>query len=297
MGHFDTSLTADHQSNVQQRRAPHRSGDAGPERPECPAGRNGPGGAIHLPLGPGHDAQGLPVQCRDWASLNTTPASQNSSTSWAATTCTSPPTPWRQCGILWAYGSGSSGGCSPRSIPPMSARTTAGQHAHEERRRTAAAGGMAIPHGGQLGKVYIRDLQWRRGLLALKGGAPVFTSVAVAPPTASVVVTGTQAFTATALDQNGTPLSPQPTFDLLQGVSGGGSTSPPAEGLHRRQHAVRAVPPSPSAGDGRRHLHPERDGERHGQGQHHRHAGERDRRHQYHVHLHRTSPWMRAATR
>jgi hypothetical protein len=53
--------------------------------------------------------------------------------------------------------------------------------------------------------------------------APVLTSIAVAPASASVQTGGTQQFTATAKDQNGQPMSPQPAFTW--NVTGGGSIS------------------------------------------------------------------------
>ena len=50
---------------------------------------------------------------------------------------------------------------------------------------------------------------------------PVLTSIAVTPASASVQTGGTQQFSATAKDQFGQPMSPQPAFTW--GVSGGGS--------------------------------------------------------------------------
>ena len=52
---------------------------------------------------------------------------------------------------------------------------------------------------------------------------PVLTTITVSPASASVQTGGTQQFTATAKDQYGQPLSPQPTFTWT--VSGGGSIS------------------------------------------------------------------------
>ena len=49
------------------------------------------------------------------------------------------------------------------------------------------------------------------------------TSISVSPPSASVAVSGTQQFTATARDQFGNPMVPQPTFTWT--VSGGGTIS------------------------------------------------------------------------
>jgi hypothetical protein len=62
-------------------------------------------------------------------------------------------------------------------------------------------------------------------LLVLTAGAsaPVLTSISVTPASASVSPGGTQAFAATAFDQFGTALSPQPSFAWT--VSGGGSIS------------------------------------------------------------------------
>ena len=51
--------------------------------------------------------------------------------------------------------------------------------------------------------------------------APVLTSVTVSPANASLPTGGTQQFTATGLDQNGKPLSTQPSFTWS--VSGGGT--------------------------------------------------------------------------
>ncbi len=56
---------------------------------------------------------------------------------------------------------------------------------------------------------------------------PVLTSITVSPASASVATGGTQQFSATALDQFGNPLSPQPAFTWS--VSGGGTIS--ASGL------------------------------------------------------------------
>jgi hypothetical protein len=53
------------------------------------------------------------------------------------------------------------------------------------------------------------------------GVAQTLTSISVAPATASVTVNKTQQFSATAYDQFGQPMSPQPTFSWT--VSGGGS--------------------------------------------------------------------------
>jgi hypothetical protein len=50
---------------------------------------------------------------------------------------------------------------------------------------------------------------------------PVLTTIAVSPASASVQVNATQQFTATAKDQYGNPMSPQPTFTWS--VSGGGT--------------------------------------------------------------------------
>jgi hypothetical protein len=50
---------------------------------------------------------------------------------------------------------------------------------------------------------------------------PTLTSISVSPPSASVAPNGTQQFTATARDQVGNPLVPQPSFTWT--VSGGGT--------------------------------------------------------------------------
>lgn len=55
--------------------------------------------------------------------------------------------------------------------------------------------------------------------------APVLTNISVAPSTASVPVSKTQQFTATGLDQFGTAMAPQPTFNWA--VSGGGTITNP----------------------------------------------------------------------
>lgn len=53
---------------------------------------------------------------------------------------------------------------------------------------------------------------------------PILTSIVVSPNPANLVVNGTQQFTAVANDQNGNPLSPQPSFAWSQSSrSGGGS--------------------------------------------------------------------------
>ena len=59
--------------------------------------------------------------------------------------------------------------------------------------------------------------------LTLSEGDPTLTSISVSPPSASVAVSGTQQFTATARDQFGNPMVPQPTFTWT--VSGGGTIS------------------------------------------------------------------------
>jgi hypothetical protein len=53
------------------------------------------------------------------------------------------------------------------------------------------------------------------------GSTQTLTSITVSPSSASVEVGGTQQFTATAYDQNGLPLSPQPVFTWS--VNGGGT--------------------------------------------------------------------------
>ncbi len=60
-----------------------------------------------------------------------------------------------------------------------------------------------------------------RGSIQMAAAAPVLTSIAVSPPSASVAVGGAQQFTATARDQYGAAMSPQPAF--AWSVSGGGS--------------------------------------------------------------------------
>ena len=60
--------------------------------------------------------------------------------------------------------------------------------------------------------------------------AQTFTSVTVAPSTALVNLNQSQQFTATAKDQNGSPLAIQPAFTWT--VSGAGSVN--ASGLYRR---------------------------------------------------------------
>jgi hypothetical protein len=52
---------------------------------------------------------------------------------------------------------------------------------------------------------------------------PVLTTITVSPASASVTTGGTQQFSATGLDQFGSPVSPQPTFTWT--VSGGGTIS------------------------------------------------------------------------
>jgi hypothetical protein len=51
--------------------------------------------------------------------------------------------------------------------------------------------------------------------------SPILTTISVSPSSASVVVNGTQQFAATAKDQSGNAMSPQPTFSWT--VSGGGT--------------------------------------------------------------------------
>ena len=62
-----------------------------------------------------------------------------------------------------------------------------------------------------------------RGSIATVTAPPVLTTIAVSPPSASVQTGATQQFSATAKDQFGQPLSPQPTSTWS--VSGGGSIS------------------------------------------------------------------------
>ena len=57
----------------------------------------------------------------------------------------------------------------------------------------------------------------------IDGNAPILTSVAVSPSSASVLAGATQQFTAIALDQNSNPMTPQPAFTWA--VSGGGTIS------------------------------------------------------------------------
>lgn len=60
-----------------------------------------------------------------------------------------------------------------------------------------------------------------RGSIQLAPVTQTLTSVSVTPSSASVVVGATQQFTATALDQNGSPMATQPTFTWA--VDGGGT--------------------------------------------------------------------------
>jgi hypothetical protein len=60
-----------------------------------------------------------------------------------------------------------------------------------------------------------------RGSIQLAAVTQTLTSIAVTPANASVQVGGTQQFTATGLDQNGSPMATQPTFTWS--VSGGGT--------------------------------------------------------------------------
>ncbi len=66
------------------------------------------------------------------------------------------------------------------------------------------------------------------GTAGVSVAIPVFTSIVVTPPVASVARNGAQQFTAVAMDQIGNPLSSQPTF--IWAVNGVGSISP--TGLH-----------------------------------------------------------------
>ncbi len=59
------------------------------------------------------------------------------------------------------------------------------------------------------------------GSIASASSAPVLTTISVSPTSASVAVGGAQQFSATALDQNGVPMTSQPAFTWS--VSGGGS--------------------------------------------------------------------------
>ncbi len=211
MGHFDTSLTADHQSNVQSLPTGAGTQAQNGQNVTC---WNGPGGQFIYHWAPGTTLKAYQYNAAT-GQLNTTPASQNSSTVGGYTCVTS------NAGanaILWAYGSGSSGGVL-YALNPADVSQDYWDSTQKNADGLPPRGAWQFPMAVN-GKVYIATYNGV-AVYGLKGGAPVFTSVAVAPPTASVVVTGTQAFTATALDQNGTPLSPQPTFSWS--VSGGGS--------------------------------------------------------------------------
>ena len=62
-----------------------------------------------------------------------------------------------------------------------------------------------------------------RGSIATVTAPPVLSTIAVSPPSASVQTGATQQFSATAKDQFGQPLSPQPTIDWT--ASAGGTIS------------------------------------------------------------------------
>jgi hypothetical protein len=63
-----------------------------------------------------------------------------------------------------------------------------------------------------------------RGSISTSTAAPVLSAIKVSPASATVPTGGTQQFSATATDQFGQALSPQPTFSWS--VSGGGSIDP-----------------------------------------------------------------------
>ncbi len=62
-----------------------------------------------------------------------------------------------------------------------------------------------------------------RGSIQLAAVSQTLTSISVSPSSASVLTGGTQQFTATGLDQSGSPMATQPTF--VWTVSGGGTIS------------------------------------------------------------------------
>ncbi len=62
-----------------------------------------------------------------------------------------------------------------------------------------------------------------RGSISLVPVSQTLTSISVSPASASVVVSGSQQFSATALDQNGNPMATQPSFSWS--VDGGGTIS------------------------------------------------------------------------
>ena len=70
-------------------------------------------------------------------------------------------------------------------------------------------------------RVVYYDAVPNHGTITLSSEPPTLTSISVSPPSASVGVGGTQQFTATAKDQYGDAMVPQPSFTWT--VSGGGT--------------------------------------------------------------------------
>ena len=64
-----------------------------------------------------------------------------------------------------------------------------------------------------------------RGSIQLAAVSQTLASISVSPSSASILVNGTQQFTATGLAQNGSPLAVQPTFTWATNASAGGSIS------------------------------------------------------------------------
>jgi uncharacterized repeat protein (TIGR03806 family) len=213
MGHFDASGTADHQTNVQS--LPTGAGTQG-QNGQNPTCWNSPSGQFIYHWAPGTTLKAYQYNATS-GQLNTTPASQNSATSGGYTCVTSN---GGSNAILWAYGSNSSGGVL-YALNPADVSQEYWDSTQKSADGLPPRGAWQFPMAVN-GKVYITTYNGIN-VYGLFTAAPVFTSVTVAPATANVVVQGTQTFTATALDQNSNPLSPQPAFSWS--VAGGGSIS------------------------------------------------------------------------
>ncbi len=211
MGHFDSSGTADHQSNVQS--LPTGAGTQG-QNGQNPTCWNSPGGPVIYHWAPGTTLKAYQYSAAS-GQLNTTPASQNSATSGGFTCVTSN---GGTNAILWAYGSNSSGGVL-YALNPANVSQEYWDSTQKSADGLPPRGAWQFPMAVN-GKVYITTYNGIN-VYGMFTATPVFTSVAVSPAAPSVVVNGSQSFAATALDQNGVAMSPQPSFTWS--TSGGGS--------------------------------------------------------------------------
>ncbi len=88
----------------------------------------------------------------------------------------------------------------------------------------AVSGGGTIPTSGLFTAVTVTARSGSAtGTARVTISAPTLSAITIDPPSATVSTSGSQQYTATARDQSGRPLNPQPTF--AWSVSGGGRVS------------------------------------------------------------------------